>query len=146
MLKHFCVDQSLHTSNAHSERSVRPQGSTHIVTAVFDVGGTAVSSPRRGIAETHPSGTRGAPKVTEAQGTTESLVEGGTAAEAGAQTQVVERGAKRVGLVGSQQPHPMWLGTPPLLLLQVGVLTCFVVQPKAMVYTVVHSVLGIDLW
>ena len=41
-------------------------------------------------------------------------------AGAGAQTEAARRGVRRVGLVGSlQQPPQVWLGTPPLLLLQV---------------------------
>ena len=91
------------------------------------VGGTAtVTAPPQGLAETPPPKTRAAPRVTEAHGTTETQVQGGLAAVAGAeakaQTEAVRRrSVSRVVLVGSrQQPPQMWLGTPTLLLLQVA--------------------------
>lgn len=86
------------------------------------VGGTVtLTAPPHGLAEIPLPEIRGALGRTEAQGTTESLLLGGMAAVAGAQTQAATRGARRVGLVGSlQQPPQVWLETPPLPLLQVA--------------------------
>ena len=70
--------------------------------------------------------------MTEAHGTTETQVQGGLAAVAGAeaeaQTEAVRRrSVSRVVLVGSrQQPPQVWLGTPTLLLLQVARQSVFV--------------------
>ena len=80
-------------------------GTSTIITIIVAGGTKAINIPPQGVAETHLSEMRGALVEPEAQGTTGTLVQGGNAAAAGAQTEAVRRGARRVGLEGRQQPH-----------------------------------------